>query len=179
MVLLQVIGGLPGIPGLGSLASNAVWIAVAIALVWYYATPITIAFIILFYELLLRLDIAGSLTNVVNTIARKSFNVSILPSQSKLDSDTQAQVFKINPAINVFLNVNRAFLYMAFFLSLVTLFPFTLAITFPSIVYTYIFGFMNDIIIVLEPLFIGTVLILAALGKITDIAADIIKFISG
>lgn len=166
-----------GIPGL----NTAVGLVAISILLYYYATQITLLVAILFYEALLRLDIAGSMAFAVNTIARKYLHApggfSILPSSSK-DSDSQAQILKVETPIHIFININRAFLYLAFFLSLTLVFPFSNVLSFPYTVYDGIFYVLNTTVLVIEPIYLGIVLIVfAPLGKLIDVVIDVIKLV--
>jgi hypothetical protein len=169
------------IAGIG--VGDAITYGAIILAVIYYATPILIAVTIMLYELLLRLDLGTSMAGAVNILAgifaRKNTSFSVLPTAHKITPDVQSQLFKIDNPLNVFLNVNRGFLYIGFFLSLLTLEPFSLVLSltgtsFPYYVYTTIFAVITSTL-TLEPLFLTTLILLAGLDRIIDVSVDIVK----
>lgn len=175
-MITEILLSLPIIGGLSALQQGAIFVAIM-----YYSVPITIAIFILLFELMLKFDLAGSLANVANAIIKYGFNqsFSILPSANTkaVDADKQAELFRIESPINLFIHMNRAMLYMVFFLSLMTLLPFSLAFTFPVIIYVGILSMVNQIVIYYEPLFFGTILIFSSIDKVTDVMKDMIAFI--
>ena len=171
---LNPIGGLNGLV-------QTVAILVAIA---YYWTPILIALFILAYELILRMDIAGAAGNIINKIlaraGTKSQAISILPSNISTahSHETEQDLFKLDNPLNIFLNVNRAFLYIAFFLSLVTLWPFSGNFTFPSSAYIAIFNFIDWFIMTFEVLLLPTlILVFAPINIYVDVLVDAINLV--
>jgi len=166
---------------LGGSAPLFNWCAL-VAGIAYFATPITIALIILIYELILRLDLAGAAGSVINRIlargSAKNTGVSILPRSIDVSTDhiVEQDLFKLDQPLNMFLNINRAFLYMAFFLSFVTIWPINYVFSFPSSAYIAIFTFINTFITVVEVLFLPTLLLLfAPLNIYVDVVVDLIN----
>lgn len=164
---------------------DAVWIVPLMGAIAYYSTPIFFAFVIYVYESLLKFDAGKSVAAGINSMSRimskkiLSTPISILPSSPtrKLDHDSQAEMMKLETPMNVFINVNRAFLYTAFFLSVFSLFPFSSMITFPAQIYVTILSIMTDVVVYVEPIFIPTLLILSQFDKIIDVASDLVKLV--
>lgn len=178
--MINLLFDIPVIGGVINFASqNPLTAGLILAAIWYYITPITIAFFILTYELLLKFDLGGSLINVANALITRNIHFSILPSSSRQDPDRQSQIFRLDHPINMFLNINRGILYFAFFLSVIVLIPFNLAISFPPEIYALIFQNMTVILVQIEPLFLGTLLILSQLDSLIDLATNIVKLVSG
>ena len=179
MMVLQA--ALPLIPGLSALGSNVAWLVGILLVVSYYAVPIYLVVIILLYELLVKIDIAGGmnyLAKAVMVLAKKSQLMSLIPSTTTINHDAQAELFKIESPLNLFLNLNRAILYFALFLSLVTLAPFSWVINFPMSIYVPSFNLINNIIAV-EPLFLSPLFIFAVIDKFADVASDMSKLVRG
>jgi hypothetical protein len=180
MMMLLILAAGAGIIGgfTGLIQTIAILVAIA-----YFATPVTIAIIILVYEVLLRFDIAGSAGSLINKIiargAAKQPNLSILPSfKEKTGHETEQDLFKLDQPLNMFLNINRAFLYIAFFLSFVTLWPLSGVFNFPSSAYIAIFTFINTFVVVVEPLFLTTlILIFAPVNIYVDVMVDLINLV--
>lgn len=166
----------------GGKAAGLNWCFILSAIV-YFATPITIAVIILIYELLLRIDIAGSAGGLINRIltrvGTKRPNLSILPSfKEKTDYQTEQDLFKIDNPLNIFINVNRAFLYIAFFLSFVTIWPMSGVFNFPSSAYIAIFAFINYFVVGFEPIFLTTlILVFAPVNIYVDVIVDAVNLV--
>ena len=183
--LLGILG-LPTIPGFEAF-SNIAWVAVIGGALWYYELPIGIAILIMFYQWLCNIDLAtttGSALNSIASIIAKNpimANISILPKSANPDTsyDNKVEWLKINTPTKIFLNINRAFLYVAFFFSILTLFPFSSIMTFPAIISVYMFDMMTIVILQLEPLaLVIIVIIIAPLQKAVSVAAKLIKFVS-
>jgi len=175
--------GIAAVTGNGQYAATAfTWCSVVAATV-YFATPIAIALVILVFEVMLRFDIAGSAGNIINKlIARgvaKNSSISILPSfKTSTGHETEQDLFKLDNPLNIFLNVNRAFLYIAFFLSFTTIWPLSGVFNFPASAYIAIFSFITWFIAGWEPLLLITlILVFAPVNIYVDVIVDAVNLI--
>ena len=154
--------------------------ALIIGAIAYYATPIFLAFVILFYEILLKVDIGtnigANLGKIAGILLKKPNSFSLLPSSTPVSHDTQVEILKLETPINIFININRGFLYIAFFLSLIVLAPFSWVANFSPQFYIDIFNLINGAIAI-EPLFISTLIIFSLIDGISDWMVDLFRLI--
>ena len=175
--------GIAGLTGNGELAATAFSYCSVIAAIVYFATPIAIAVVILIFEVMLRFDIAGSAGNVINKLiargATKNANLSIIPSfKTSTGHETEQDLFKLDNPLNIFLNVNRAFLYIAFFLSFTTIWPLSGIFNFPASAYIAIFSFITWFMAGWEPfLLITLVTVFAPVNIYVDVIVDAVNAI--
>ncbi len=167
---------------------------VKIAILILLAPLIEIGLLIILYEALVRFDIGRSLTNIAHAILHKNPQaLSLLPSLK--GSSESVQTFSMDTPFRVLINVNRALLYLAFFLALIsnpllsfagvlysglnTLMSFASFGTFvlpavtTHIAQAVVIGgswtFINTLIMGLEPLVISVLLTLVILNYLLDI----------
>ena len=169
--------------GIGTAVGLAAEVAAAIAFVSYYAVPIYLAIIITVYELLLKFDIATTVQQATQTafqaiagslkIPNRS-QISILPAEHKANTEGGTLISYQTP-FNMLFNINRAFLYFGFVITLIILFPFNLVVGVPAFILVTIFSFISTVILFYEPLIIGPLIILALLDLLTDIIVDFAK----
>lgn len=174
------------IPDIDILTTVAWAVAIGWA-VWYYKTAIILAIFIMLYQWFLSLDIAATtgsaLNNIASIITKNPMfsSLSILPKSDDPNTkyDNKVEWLRINNPMKIFLNINRAFLYIALFFSLLILYPFSSIMTFPREVYVSMFSMMNIVVMQLEPLaLVIVVIIIAPLQKAVSVVAKFIKFVS-
>jgi hypothetical protein len=165
-----------------SILSVATWLSGLSDFLGTLVTPFIIAFFILVYELMLKFDIGSTVSGALNLIykayvRKPGQNLSILPSSTPLDADTQAQIFRIDHPFNMYIYLNRGFLYVAFFLSLTAIWPFNVFAFTPQ-VFVEIFSVINTVITVYEPLFLFVIITIASVDRVSSVVGDIVKLVS-
>lgn len=146
--------------------------------------PIFIAIIIVAYEMLVRLDITGSLKTFTAIVGSAFGNkggaiANIFPSTTK-DSDTQARLFKMDTPFHTIINMNRGILYLGFIISFMTtpLFP-TAASALSTSSLTLLYSVINGLVLYLEPMVVVILISLVIIDFLSDLLVLVGNFIRG
>lgn len=143
--------------------------AVFIGVVWWQV--FLMVFVIVIYEILVSLDLSGSLHTIAEAMATVGGTgnglVSLVPNPKK-DRKTEAFLYKLNSPFKLLIQINRAVLYFAFFAVLMTSPLIGYFFSMPITTEALIFLFLNNIITLEIPI-LSIMLVLVVISSVIDI----------
>ncbi|MEM3845715.1 MAG: hypothetical protein QXU98_08440 [Candidatus Parvarchaeota archaeon] len=172
-------GGLVGgiVSAVGSTAAYVACVGAVATIVGLYTPIFIMIFLIIIFEMLIRFDIIGATSKLLNALGKiGSKGISLLPPPPSAQSN--AYLFKLQAPLYAVLNINRAILYIGLFLAFALVPPFAEVLNLPASLIGYLYG-STAVLMNLEPLFLGIILPLIGLDMLIDVGYIIVNMVSG